>query len=203
MLFNEFDYCINLGGFANISFEKDSKRIAFDICPVNIVMNPYVNKIGLPYDDKGKLARTGKVNQVLLDKLNELDFYIQHPPKSLGFEWVVDTIFPMIDSFQLETKDLLSTFVEHVAIQISNLIDGDSKILITGGGAFNDFLIERIEFHTQQKIVLASNEIIDFKEALIFAFLGLLKLQGETNVLSSVTGASKDHSSGKIVQPKL
>ncbi|MDY7396065.1 anhydro-N-acetylmuramic acid kinase [Aureibaculum sp. 2210JD6-5] len=203
LLFANYDYCINLGGFANISFDKEGQRIAFDICPVNIVMNHYTNKIGLPYDDKGQLAKSGSIDQTLLNRLNGLPFYKMNPPKSLGLEWVIDIVFPLIDTSQLEIKDILRTFVEHIAIQISSLIVKDSNTLITGGGAFNDFLIERIEFYSNQKIELVSKELIDFKEALIFAFLGLLKLRGENNVLSSVTGANKDHSSGKIYYPKV
>ncbi len=98
LLFSEYDYCINLGGFANISYEKNGKRIAFDICPVNIVMNHYVNNIGLPYDNKGQLAKEGSINQELLFALNNLEFYRMIPPKSLGLEWVVDNIFPLIDN---------------------------------------------------------------------------------------------------------
>ncbi|RPD98491.1 anhydro-N-acetylmuramic acid kinase [Aureibaculum marinum] len=203
LLFGEYDYCINLGGFANLSYEKGGSRIAFDICPVNIVMNYYVNQIGMPYDNKGQLASTGTVNQELLKALNDLNFYKESPPKSLGLEWVVATIFPLIDQFKLEIKDILRTFNEHIAIQIAKLIDKDSKILITGGGAFNDFLIQRIQFYTNQHIELVSKEVIDFKEALIFALLGLLKIQGKVNVLSSVTGASRNHSSGKIIYPKV
>jgi len=201
LLFADYEYCINFGGFANVSFEKDGKRIAFDICPVNIVMNHYVNQLGLPYDDKGQLASTGEVCQELLDRLNELEFYSQPYPKSLGLEWVLENIFPLIDNYNLEIIDVLRTFVEHVAIQIAKIIEKESKILATGGGVFNTFLMQRIKFYIGQELVLPNNELIDFKEALIFAFLGLLKLQGKINVLSSVTGASKNHSAGLIFNP--
>ncbi len=201
LLFADYAYCINFGGFANISFEKDGERIAFDICPVNIVMNHYVNQLGLSYDDKGQLASTGEIHDELFRKLNELEFYSQPYPKSLGLEWVLENIFPLIDNYHLEIVDVLRTFVEHVAVQVAKIIKEDSKILVTGGGVFNTFLMQRITFYTGQEIVLPNNELIDFKEALIFAFLGLLRLQGKINVLSSVTGASKDHSSGVIFNP--
>jgi len=202
LLFKDYDYCINFGGFANISFEKENQRIAFDVCPVNIVMNHYMNQLDLSYDNEGKLAATGTVNQELLDKLNQLKFYSQPYPKSLGLEWVLENIFPLIDNYHLEIADILRTYVEHVAIQIAKIIEEESKILVTGGGVFNTFLMQRITFYLGQEIVLPKNELIDFKEALIFAFLGLLRLQGEINILSSVTGASKDHSSGLIFNPK-
>jgi len=201
LLFCNYDYCLNLGGFANISFKEGNKRIAFDICPVNIVLNYYVNGLGLPFDDKGKLASSGKVHLELLDALNGLEFYSRPYPKSLGLEWVVEFIFPLIDTYKLEIKDVLRTFIEHVAFQIAEVVQNDSKILITGGGAFNDFLVQRIEHYLQQKVELPVNEIIDYKEALIFAFLGMLRIEGQVNCLKSVTGASKDHSSGKIFTP--
>ena len=199
MLFSEFDYCLNLGGFANVSYDKDGIRKAFDICPVNIVMNYYVNQIGKSYDDKGLLAETGKVHQELLDKLNSDPFYQLPHPKSLGFEFVKKNVIPLIDSFQLEVKDILRTFVEHIAVQISGIIKQKGKALSTGGGTYNDFLMKRIGQLTTIEIIIPPNELLEFKEALIFALLGFLKIEGKNNCLKSVTGASKDHSSGKIV----
>jgi len=198
LLFSEYDYCINFGGFANISFKKNGERIAFDVCPVNIVMNHYMNQLGLSYDNEGELASAGEIHDALFRKLNELEFYNQSCPKSLGLEWVLENIFPLIDDYQLEIRDILRTFVEHVAFQISKIIKSESKILVTGGGVFNTFLMQRIAFYSHQEIVLPYNELIEFKEALIFAFLGLLRLQEKDNVLSSVTGASKNHSAGVI-----
>ena len=203
LLFSEYDYCLNLGGFANVSFELNNERIAFDICPVNIVLNHYVSKINLEYDDKGQLASTGNVNEKLLFLLNQLQFYNDNPPKSLGLEWVDMNIFPLIDSFKLEINDVLRTFIEHVAIQISKILEQEkSKVLITGGGVYSDFLIGRINHHSVSEIVIPENEIIEFKEALIFGFLGVLKDRNEVNCLMSVTGANQNHSSGKILMPK-
>ena len=183
-----------------ISFESKNERIAYDICPVNIVLNHYVKQLGLNYDDEGKIARTGEVNEDLLEQLNDLDFYKETYPKSLGLEWVNSNVFPLIDAFKIEIKDVLRTFVEHVAIQIAANIGSDIKkfVLVTGGGVFNAFLIERLKLHTIGKIKIPSKDIIEFKEALIFGFLGVLKLRNEINCLQSVTGASKNHSSGKI-----
>ncbi len=200
ILFSEYEYCMNLGGFSNVSFEENDKRIAFDISPVNTVLNFYANQLGLDYDDKGKLSRTGKTNEDLLHKLNALDFYKRQHPKSLGFEFVKEIILPLIESFEIAIEDKLHTFTEHVANQIALALPSKKgQILITGGGAYNDFLMERIQSHLpEMEIIIPSPKILEFKEALIFALLGVLKLRDEINVLSSVTGAKKDHSSGFI-----
>lgn len=200
LLFSDYDYCINLGGFANVSTKINNQRIAFDICPVNIVLNKYVQQLGFDYDDKGHLASEGKINQQLLKQLNALDFYKKLYPKSLGLEWVEQQIFPLIDQYDLTIKDVLRTMVEHVAQQIAKITSQkvNASVLLTGGGTYNDFLVERIKALTNNKIVIPSKEIIEFKEALIFGFLGVLKLREENNCLASVTGANKDHSSGNI-----
>jgi len=203
LLFSKYHYCVNLGGFANISFEEKNKRIAFDICPVNIVLNHYVQKLGVEFDDQGKLAATGNINTQLLEQLNTLDFYKEPYPKSLGLEWVKKEVFPLIDAFSIAIKDILKTFVEHIAIQIANEINKkeNATVLLTGGGAFNTYLINQIKNRTNNKVIIPSTEIINYKEALIFGLLGVLKLREEVNCLSSVTGASKNHSSGKIYLP--
>lgn len=202
LLFADYDYCLNLGGFANISYEENKRRIAFDICPVNIVLNYYTRKIGLEYDNEGKIASEGKINVELLRRLNELSFYQDIPPKSLGLEWVHENIFPLINQYEVDIHTVLRTFVEHVAMQIGNVVKKEATILVTGGGAFNTFLMKRIEFFTQTKIKQTSTELIDYKEALIFALLGVLKVQNKINCLQSVTGAKKDHSSGKNFYPQ-
>ncbi|WBX70750.1 anhydro-N-acetylmuramic acid kinase [Tenacibaculum retecalamus] len=198
LLFSNYDYCVNLGGFANVSFKENENRIAFDICPVNIVLNHYVQKLGFEYDDKGKIASKGKINKELLEKLNALDFYDKNPPKSLGLEWVQSTIFPLIDKMEHDIPIILRTFIEHSAIQIGKIIRNNESILITGGGVFNSFLMGRIEFYAEIKIKIQSTELINYKEALIFAFLGMLRVENQVNCLRSVTGAKKDHSSGVI-----
>ncbi len=200
ILFSEYDYCLNLGGFSNVSFEDNSKRIAFDISPVNTVLNFYANKLGLNYDDKGKIARSGNINSDLLKELNTLDYYKKPFPKSLGFEFVKEIVLPLIEKHSISIEDKMHTFTEHIALQTSLALPNKTgKILITGGGAYNDFLIERMQFHLPNiKIIIPDNKTLEFKEALIFALLGVLKLRNEINVLSSVTGAMKDHSSGII-----
>ena len=203
LLFSNYDFCLNLGGFANLSFDNRNERIAFDICPVNIVLNYYVKQLGYKYDDKGQLASLGTLNTDLLSHLNDLKFYKLPHPKSLGLEWVRQTIIPLIDEFDLEIRDILNTFCEHIALQISKEINkiNDVSVLITGGGAYNDYLIDRIKQHSENKIEIPSKKIIEFKEGLIFALIGVLRLRNEINCLKSVTGASKDHTSGNIFYP--
>lgn len=201
LLFSDYDACLNLGGFANISFDRNKERIAFDICPVNIVLNHYARKLGLIYDKSGDIASKGYVQQELLKALNGVDFYKVSPPKSLGYEWVLEYVFPIIDSYEISNHDVLRTYVEHIAVQLSAVLSSKSSTLVTGGGAFNTFLMERIIHYSGNQFKTPSKEIIDYKEALIFAFLGLLRIEGKVNCLMSVTGAKKNHSSGVIFNP--
>ena len=199
LLFSEFDACLNIGGFCNISFKKDGKRIAFDICPVNIVLNKFAQSLGKNYDENGDFARTGKVNFEALTLLNSLNFYQENPPKSLGIEWVNENILPILNDE--DSENVLATFTEHAAFQIAEVFNKNqlSKVLFTGGGTYNSYLIERIKSKTQTEIFIPESKIIDFKEALIFAFMGVLRVNNEINVLSSATGSTLDHSSGIIV----
>jgi anhydro-N-acetylmuramic acid kinase len=202
ILFSEYDYCLNLGGFSNVSFSENGNRIAFDISAVNTVLNFYANKLGFDYDDKGKISRSGNVSEVLLSELNELDFYKKSYPKSLGFEFVKTILLPIIEKYQIPIEDKLRTFTEHIAMQIALALPKKTgSLFITGGGAYNDFLIEKIQFFLpEMRIVIPDTKTIEFKEALIFALLGVLKLRNEINVLASVTGATHNHSSGEIYE---
>ena len=200
LLFNEFDFCLNIGGFANISFQKADTRIAYDVCPANIVMNHLALQAGFEYDPSGMLAASGTVNLPLLKTINALPYYSLDFPKSLGKEWVVQNIFPLLKTSSQSVNDLLATFCEHIAIQVATAAGAnkDRKLLITGGGAFNDFLIRRIRHHAAPEIIIPDELTINFKEALIFAFLGVLRWRNEINCLKSVTGAAKDSSAGAI-----
>jgi anhydro-N-acetylmuramic acid kinase len=200
LLFSDYEYCLNLGGFANISCDQSGQRIAYDICPANIVLNHLAGKIGKSFDPSGQMARIGNLSTSLLSTLNQLPYYNHPPPKSLGKEWVLSHIFPILDSSPVLLNDQLNTFCEHIAIQVStaSVPDRNGKILITGGGAFNDYLLERIKYHTPNPIHLPDENTINFKEALIFAFLGVLRWREEANCLQSVTGATKDSSGGAI-----
>ncbi len=201
LLFGKYDYCVNLGGFANVSFKKKNQRIAYDICPVNIVLNHYASQLGFAYDKDGEWAASGTLNVSLLQALNELDFYKMSAPKSLGLEWVQEHVFPSLDASGETPKNILRTFVEHVAEQLALQFSENASVFITGGGAYNRFLIQRIQQRKSLKIKIPNPEIVEFKEALVFGLLGVLKLRGEDNCLSSVTGAVKNHSSGKVFLP--
>ncbi len=188
-LFAKYDYCLNMGGFSNISFDSGEYRSAYDISPVNYVMNHYTRTIGLDYDKDGEMARSGKVCEELLSALNALEFYSMKGPKSLGREWVENEVIPLIDSYELTIEDKLCTFCEHVAIQIGSHIKG-GKVLLTGGGALNKYLVERMSERAPQcEYVVPDKMTINFKEALIFAFLGMLYMCDVPNCLASVTGA--------------
>jgi len=203
LFFSQFKYCINLGGFANISMEKDSRRIAYDICPVNTVLNYLTKKVDLEFDEDGKLSSSGNLNIALLNKLNSLGYYKKSAPKSLGMEWVNSEVIPILENEENDIPDILKTYSVHAATQIGNSLDNDpaSKVLLTGGGTFNKYFVEEIRSKSNCEFIIPDKELIDFKEALIFALLGVLKLRGEINVLSSVTGAKMDHSSGRIYEP--
>ncbi len=203
LLFAEFDACLNLGGFANVSMELEGDRIAFDICPVNIVLNRIALRLGLEYDKDGLTARSGDVDSDLLDRLNKLDFYKQKWPKSLGREWLEQEFLPLTDHYNGPVADLLRTICEHVAAQVKNsmILQKDSRVLVTGGGAHHLFLMERISNKSDYHWIIPQNEWIDFKEALVFAFLGVLRWRGEPNILRSVTGCGINHSGGAIYDP--
>lgn len=200
-LFPDADYCLNLGGIANISFDDNNERIAFDICACNLILNYYAMKKGVSFDRDGQIAASGKINTILLNSLNHLPYYSKIFPKSLGREDVEKDIIPLIDSFNLITEDVLSTFCEHISFQIAN-ITGKSKkgkkMLITGGGALNSFLKNSILKNSNTEVIIPNKEIIEFKEAIIFAFLGVLRIRKEINCLKTVTGASKDNCGGAI-----
>jgi anhydro-N-acetylmuramic acid kinase len=201
LLFSDYSHCLNLGGFSNISVKSNNNIIAYDICPVNIVLNKYSRSIGFEFDMEGQISKSGNINKHLLKELNEISYYYLTHPKSLGLEWVENKIFPLIDSFKISVEDILRTYVEHIAIQISNNLNGDNlKILISGGGSKNKFLMERIKQLSKKNLEIISENITDYKEALIFGFLGVLRIRNENNCLKSVTGADKDHSSGVIFE---
>ncbi len=200
LLFGDFTFCLNLGGFANISCDLEDKRIAYDISPANIVLNFLARQAGYDYDPEGILAKDGRVNQPMLDTFNALPYYQLAYPKSLGKEWVIQHIHPMLTSSELPVNDLLATFCEHIAMQVAVATQGKkgAKMLVTGGGAFNRFLVDRIRHHGTPEIILPDSLTINFKEALIFAFLGLRRRRNEINCLRSVTGSARDSSSGAI-----
>jgi anhydro-N-acetylmuramic acid kinase len=203
LLFGEADVCLNLGGIANLSMEKNSKRVAFDICFVNMGLNYLASKLDLSFDADGKIASTGTVNATLLKKLQ--DFYTPFKQKrpALAREHFENGLLKLLDDNSILLEDRLRTFCESIVIQIYHAIPSKKlhRVLITGGGARNQFLIELLAHHLQRKAILfiPDSKTIDFKEALVFALLGVLRIQNKINVLKSVTGAKSDSSSGIVV----
>ena len=198
-LFKEYKYCINLGGFANISIKENKKIIAFDICPVNIILNKISKNLNMDFDKNGQIAKSGKIIPKLLNKLNHLPFYKKKAPKSLSREWVDKNVTPLILK-KYKSQDILNTFCEHIGLKIGKLLS-DKSAIFTGGGVFNLYLMSRISFYSNSKIFIPDQRIINFKEALIFAFLGVLRKENKNNCLKSVTGAIKDNCGGEINNP--
>ena len=204
LLFSEYDCCINLGGIANISGLQGSKRISFDIAPFNLVLNKLAAREGLDYDEGGQLAASGKEIPTLSNAINKLPYFQQSPPKSLGIEWISEEIFPLLgDLGSSRTADLLHTYVQFVTGEMARSLscfDRQERILVTGGGARNHYFIECLKQQTGQGVTIEVPDelLIDFKEAIVFAFLGLLRSNYEVNCLREVTGASLSVSGGVV-----
>lgn len=198
---NLADSFLNIGGFCNICFPGEI-TIAFDICPGNLPLNAIMQELGKDYDKDGVNARKGNVDHAQLNQLNNLSYYRQKAPKSLGTEWLQSDFLPVLN--QIENKfDRLRTCCEHIAYQIAKVImdNKSGSVFITGGGAKNDFLMELIRQKSTSEIIIPDTTLIDFKEALIFAFLGALYLNGNTNTLRSVTGAERNVIGGVLHLP--
>ena len=214
LLLGEYSFFLNLGGIANISANENpssgSGFIAFDVCPANRVLNMLVNELGMEYDDGGQIAASGIVNKDLLEKLNRLNYYQLPYPKSLANDFGTDIIYPIIKDSGIEIKDAARTFVEHIVVQISEAISTlknskpetqNPKLLATGGGAFNTFLINRLSENLQKlnvEVIVPDKKLVNFKEALIMAFIGVLRWRQENNVLTSVTGAVRASIGGAL-----
>lgn len=206
LLLKDYDYYLNLGGIANLSFQKNENYIAFDVCPANRVLNMIIAKEGKEYDAGGRLASKGKVDEALLQKLNGLSYYQLPYPKSLANNFGTDEVYPIVASSDLSTADALRTYVEHIVQQIKNSINpkpqnSNPKLLATGGGAFNNFLVQRLSQELQSQnieVVIPDSKLVQYKEALIMAFMGVLRWRQEYNVLSSVTGAQRDSIGGAL-----
>lgn len=198
LLFSDYKYCLNLGGIANISIKDENNISAFDISLCNIPLNFLAQKLGKEYDAGGQIAASGKVLGALLEKLNSLSYFHKPIPKSLGREFFENEFLPLLSGQSENIADLMATVSEHIAMQIARTMNESSPILVTGGGAYNHHLISRVRSCTKSEVVIPNDQIVSFKEALIFAFLGVLRMRGEVNCLSQVTGAPHDHVSGAI-----
>lgn len=212
LLFPNYDFYLNIGGIANLSFKKENNFIAFDVCAANSILNMLSKKIGQEYDEDGKLAAAGSINTSLLNTLNALDYYKQAFPKSLSNAFGLNVVYPAVQSHQININDALRTYVEHIAQQVFNSVkillnDEQSenlnthKLLVTGGGAFNNFLIEVLKEKLtclNIDVLLPANNVIKYKEALIMALLGVLRWREENTVLASVTGAIRNSIGGAV-----
>ena len=196
------DAFLNIGGFCNISFKQNNVISAFDVCPGNLPLNRFAKKMGFEYDDRGKFAQQGTLNPNLLERLNSLEFYQQKNPKSLGNEWLIKNFYPLIPN-EDTSENILKTINVHIAQQITNILNENKikSVFITGGGAKNKYLIELITNLYNGQVLVPEEEIIDFKEALIFAYLGYKYLMKETNNVPSVTGAARPLSMGVLHVP--
>jgi anhydro-N-acetylmuramic acid kinase len=210
LLLGDYDFFLNLGGIANISLNHPTQYIAFDICPANRVLNLLAAQAGKAYDEGGKLAASGNVDEGLLNKLNALSYYGEHYPKSLANDFGTDEVHPIVASAMLNTNDALRTYVEHIAVQIKNAVEqllpltkhGEGlKLLATGGGALNGFMVQRLQEILQPlnvTIIIPGEDIVQYKEALIMALIGVLRLREKSNVLASVTGAARSSIGGAM-----
>jgi anhydro-N-acetylmuramic acid kinase len=206
LLFDGYNYFLNIGGIANISVNKENEIFAFDICAANRILNMLANEIDMQYDDGGINASRGSIDEILLKKLNTLEYYRLPYPKSLSNSFGTDIVYPILKSFNLSIEDLLCTYSEHICIQIKNSLHAfgneiTQKLFITGGGAFNNFLIKRLQKNLTEinfEIFIPSGEVIKYKEALIMALLGILRWREQYTVLSSVTGAVRNTIGGAL-----
>ncbi len=202
LLFGEYDACLNLGGIANISYEAEGRREAFDVSPCNMALNFLAQREGLEYDRGGALARCGRADEALLALLQGLPYYRQSLPKTLGKEWFEAQLQPLLEASVLPTADLLCTLTEHIALQLAAVIRHASlrHVVATGGGAYNSYLIERLRALVPQcEIIVPHKLLVEFKEAILFALLGFLRMEGQANVLRSVTGARSNSVTGDLV----
>lgn len=207
LLFPDYHFFLNIGGIANISVIKESQNIAFDVSSANAILNKLAAEKNLEYDDEGKMASSGKINIELLEKLNSLDYYFLPHPKSLANSFGTDIVYPLIKKFNLKTEDSLCTYVEHICLQIKNSLQpffvnsNVQQLMVTGGGAFNTFLIERLAKHLEEinfEISIPDKKVVTYKEALIMALLGVLRWREQYTVLASVTGAERNSIGGAL-----
>jgi anhydro-N-acetylmuramic acid kinase len=211
LLFEGHAYFLNIGGIANISYHGNEIHRAFDICPANRILNMLSQQVEKNYDENGTMAAAGRIHGELLDQLNALSYYKGQYPKSLSNEFGTDIVYPLIKSFSISIPDALATYVEHIAIQTSeaiqlinkaeNILSAENSIMVTGGGAFNEYLVSRISFHLAVhsiNVVVPEKPIVEFKEAIIMALLGVLRWREEETVLSSITGASRNSIGGAL-----
>lgn len=206
-LFHGYHYFLNLGGIANLSCRDQHRYVAFDVCAANAVLNRLCNDVGMPFDEGGKLATAGKCNVQLLQTLNALEYYQRIPPKTLDNKAGRDEIYPLVKSFSLPVQEALHTYCVHIARQVAkaimdrNGVAAPRKMLVTGGGAFNHFLIQQLQeavFALGIEVVIPSADIVNYKEAIVMAYLGLMRYFHKPTVIQTVTGAARASSGGAL-----
>lgn len=213
-LLGGYDFYLNLGGIANVSAPvTDERWVAFDCCPANQVLNSLAQELGAPYDDAGAWAREGQVLPDLLTQVAQFEFYHQPYPKSLGNGWIQQEVLPLYKTATGSWQDKLATACEHTAINIATALQqiieqeqllptSTFRVLTTGGGALNDYLMECIQAYCERSYTIEIHrpceELIIYKEALLMALLGVLRLEGQPNSLTSVTGAQRNTVNGAI-----
>ena len=208
LFFANYDFCLNLGGISNISFEKNGVRMAYDIGLANMILNHITAKIDLAYDQGGAMALRGNINAEMLEKLNNLAYYRLPFPKSIGYEWFVSQVVPIVDKTKDSIENLLHTAIHHICEKVAQQIQTnssktESSLLVTGGGALNTFFMKTLQekLGTGIKMIIPPQILIEYKEALVFALMGVLRSENEVNVLCSVSGAKHDSSSGVVFLP--
>lgn len=203
-LFHEYDVCLNLGGIANLSVDVKGKRIAFDVCFCNMGLNFLAEEAGKKYDKGGALAAGGSVNGKMLRSLQNVYKKFRTKRPSLGREIFEKHVFSILSDKKIPLADRLCTFTESAANEICDAIKlyiKNPRVLCTGGGAFNSFLIARMLEHGGDDItfIIPEDDVVKFKEAVVFGFLGVLRVREEVNCLRSVTHALRDTSSGTMI----
>lgn len=206
LMFPQYDYCLNIGGFANISGKVGEYRVAFDTCPANILLNRVARDLNKEYDHNGEIAARGAINYPLLTQLNDIDFYKQPFPKSLNRDWINEELWYLLkDGERLSPEDKMKTFVDHIGIQIGKSIDyisgnhaAGKTVLVTGGGAFNGTLMDHIRTHSEAEFVIPDEKLVKYKEALVFALMGVLRVENNVNIRKTFTGAKSDSVSGSL-----
>jgi anhydro-N-acetylmuramic acid kinase len=206
MFFDEYDFCLNLGGFANISGKIGEFRVSFDICPANILLNRVARDLNQEYDHDGEIASQGTINYKLLENLNNIDYYGMPFPKSLNRDWINNELWQIVkEGDKLTPQDKMKTFVDHIGIQISKSLDylsakksAGKKVLVTGGGAFNTVLMDHIRTHSEAEFIVPDAKLVKYKEALVFALMGVMRVENQVNIIKTFTGAKSNSISGAL-----
>jgi anhydro-N-acetylmuramic acid kinase len=203
-LFSDYDVCLNLGGIANLSMDVKRERHAYDVCFCNMGLNYLASKAGKIFDENGNMANDGEMNDQFFKKIRKVYSTMRSKRPSLGREIFEKQLQPLLDQENIPLNDRLRTFTESIAVEITEAIlpvKKNANVLCTGGGAYNSFLISRLLDYCQDNaaLIIPDENVLEFKEAMVFALLGVLRVRGEVNCFKSVTGATRDNSGGVMI----